>query len=114
MGVHTYEESDCKQMEDPGHTYHGTFVLVNLTEFVKLTCYVSVFCNRAAENEAHLFLSCDLIYELWCKVYGWMQYFGAQQDNIQQHFLQHGGLFKGKERNGYLVCSNMDNLAREE
>lgn len=56
-----------------------------------------IFCKTAAENENHLFLSCDMIYNLWCKIYGWMQYAGAQHGNIQEHFLQHCGLFKGKD-----------------
>lgn len=76
-----------------------------------------IFCNRFAENEEHLFLSCELTYELWCKVYGWLHFAGAQSVNIQHHFLQHRGLFKGKERklkrDGYLACSDMDNLARK-
>lgn len=62
-----------------------------------------VFCNRSAENEDHLFVSCDFSFELWNRVYGWMNCYGAQPGSIQQHFLQHRGMVKGKERKHKVV-----------
>lgn len=57
-----------------------------------------VFCNSYPENEEHLFLSCQMIYALWSKVYGWLDIAGVQPLNIHHHFQQHRGLFKGKTR----------------
>lgn len=56
-----------------------------------------MFFNRMAENEEHRFLSCELVYMLWCKVYGWLQLVGAQSVNLQLHYLQDRGMLKGKE-----------------
>lgn len=56
-----------------------------------------VLCNRAADTELHSFFTCQLVHSLWTKMYGWLDISVVLPSSSFQHFLQHRGLFKGKE-----------------
>lgn len=65
-----------------------------LLDNANLTC---VFCSTCFEGPQHLFISCTFAQCIWYKVYGWLGVSVVQPNNLVERFLQHRGLFGGKE-----------------
>lgn len=54
-------------------------------------------CEVGVESVDHLFIQCNFAYSVWMEFYGWLGLSVLLPDTINDLYIQHKGLFRGKK-----------------